>query len=358
MATIPTLQAIIAAQCLLFFLFLTTTGRLAFVANRVMAAILLTLGAQMALNLASSNLGNIASALMIALGFLYGPLFFAYSKTLAQQEKPTVIFYLRHLAVAPAVLIGALVAHIPAVLFAVGIFGSLAAYGLAMHRLLLEYRRVLGATRAGAERLSLYWLIRLLWIMVGLLILNISAVLLLNAGYPVLGFFFEAALYAGLLFLVTFIIFNGLEHPDLFSGIDAEDTAIARQAEAPTPELDPQEARDLFDRIEQLMAEKHLYLTPGLTVKSVGHQLVQPPRKVSLAINGLAGRNFSDYVNRWRINHACALLTDPERADLSVMDILLESGFNTKSAFNRCFKDVTGTTPAAYRKAHGAQNGE
>ena len=61
-------------------------------------------------------------------------------------------------------------------------------------------------------------------------------------------------------------------------------------------------------------------------------------------------KTFTGFVSEIRIGHACKLLQEPA---LSVNQVAYESGFNTLSNFNRQFREVTGQTPVAYRKAYG-----
>lgn len=59
-----------------------------------------------------------------------------------------------------------------------------------------------------------------------------------------------------------------------------------------------------------------------------------------------AGENFSDYVEKLRMEHACELLL---RTDKSIAEIALETGYNSDKTFRRAFKRVTGVQPTTYR---------
>jgi AraC-like DNA-binding protein len=61
----------------------------------------------------------------------------------------------------------------------------------------------------------------------------------------------------------------------------------------------------------------------------------------------LTHKTFSQFVNEYRVNHACRLLADE---DMSIALISLESGFNNLSHFNRQFKSITNLNPRDYRK--------
>ena len=61
----------------------------------------------------------------------------------------------------------------------------------------------------------------------------------------------------------------------------------------------------------------------------------------------LTRKTFSQFVNEYRIAHACRLLGNES---LSIAAISFDSGFNNLSHFNRQFKAITGSSPREYRK--------
>jgi AraC-like DNA-binding protein len=60
----------------------------------------------------------------------------------------------------------------------------------------------------------------------------------------------------------------------------------------------------------------------------------------------VTGYTFTDYVNKYRINHARKLLL----MDKNVTEACYESGFENLSHFNRTFKKFTGENPSVFRK--------
>ena len=76
-----------------------------------------------------------------------------------------------------------------------------------------------------------------------------------------------------------------------------------------------------------------------------------PARDLSQALNGVLGVSFSDFVNGYRVDEAKRLLRDPARQDDTILAVLYDAGFNSKSAFNRVFKLRTGETPSSYRRS-------
>lgn len=68
----------------------------------------------------------------------------------------------------------------------------------------------------------------------------------------------------------------------------------------------------------------------------------------SKIFNRLYSMRFNDYVNIYRFNEACTMLTE---SDLSITDISYESGFQSVRSFNNTFKRLSGISPSQYRKS-------
>jgi len=118
-------------------------------------------------------------------------------------------------------------------------------------------------------------------------------------------------------------------------------TAAAHTAAGPT-EAD----RGLLATLDTLMAGHQLYRDSNLTLARVARRLGVPARDLSVAANRCTGESFTRYVNGHRIAHAQRLLRG---TDLPVTEVMLESGFASKSSFNTEFRRVTGLTPSGYR---------
>ncbi len=110
------------------------------------------------------------------------------------------------------------------------------------------------------------------------------------------------------------------------------------------------EAEELADNIERFMEKEKPYLVSDLTLPDLANRLNVPPHHLSRVINETLGLNFFEFVNRYRIKEVKDKMMDPEFINFSLLGIAYESGFNTKSAFNRVFKKLTGMTPSAYKK--------
>ena len=137
--------------------------------------------------------------------------------------------------------------------------------------------------------------------------------------------------------------------------------SLTQPAAEPHPEIvepapsreEPEDPRaaDVEARLASLMQDHALYREPALTIGQVAKRSGYPEYLVSAVINRRLGGNFWEYVNRLRIEAACAALADPADSR-SVLEIAYDAGFTSKSTFNAAFKRLTGKTPSAFR--HGS----
>ena len=107
------------------------------------------------------------------------------------------------------------------------------------------------------------------------------------------------------------------------------------------PELEPMRARLLA-----LMAAEQPWLEPELTLTELAQRLRTNPSLLSKVINAGCGQNFNDFVNTYRVHEARRKLADPRFGHYSLVGVALESGFNSKSTFNRVFKKLLNQAPS------------
>jgi AraC-like DNA-binding protein len=110
--------------------------------------------------------------------------------------------------------------------------------------------------------------------------------------------------------------------------------------------------------VAQLMALRRLldhdkvFREPDLSVASLSKMLDIPEHRLRHLINRQLGhRNFSAFVNGYRLAEADAALSDPAQAAVPILTIALDAGFGSIGPFNRAFKAHTGLTPTEYRRA-------
>lgn len=102
--------------------------------------------------------------------------------------------------------------------------------------------------------------------------------------------------------------------------------------------------------LDRLMQVERTYREDGLTISGLALRLKLPEHRLRKLINQHLGhRNFSAYLNTWRIGEAKAALADPAQRDVPVSTIALDAGFASLGPFNRAFKADTGQTPSEFR---------
>ncbi|MEM8998378.1 MAG: AraC family transcriptional regulator, partial [Acidobacteriota bacterium] len=106
-----------------------------------------------------------------------------------------------------------------------------------------------------------------------------------------------------------------------------------------------------LQRIHDFMDAERPYLDGELTLADLADAVAIPKHHVSMVINIERQQNFFQFVNSYRVDAARGLLSDPGEARETLLNIAYRAGFQSKAAFNRVFKKVTGETPGQYRKA-------
>ena len=129
----------------------------------------------------------------------------------------------------------------------------------------------------------------------------------------------------------------------------------ARKAGAlPSRDTDPEKLppSDAVLREKLLrLVEGGFYRETGLTIGRLAAEVGYPEHQVRRLINGHLGyRNFSAFLNRYRVDEARRQLADPERARTPVLTIALDLGYASIGPFNRSFRERTGVTPTEYRR--------
>ncbi|MDP2079894.1 MAG: AraC family transcriptional regulator [Pseudotabrizicola sp.] len=164
----------------------------------------------------------------------------------------------------------------------------------------------------------------------------------------------------------AFIVYDFLTNSGWISGhlISVVQTAfvviigIAAAFGRSTPEdaetaaaFDPSDLSDhqqVLSRLDDLFAKDGLHRSEDLSLRRLSRRLGLPDRRASEAVNRLRGVNLSQFVNKYRIQDACGLLSE---TDQSILQVALAVGFASKSNFYREFKRIIGLTPSAWRMA-------
>jgi AraC-like DNA-binding protein len=151
-------------------------------------------------------------------------------------------------------------------------------------------------------------------------------------------------------FSVTcWLVLKALYKPEIFRGIDAGLNSVETLVDS-GKESDVEEKKEEIAALKKYMEEKEPFLDAKLTIRDLAEQVGLPEKELSVLINHHMEKHFFDFVNEYRVEKAKSLLHDPAQSELTILEILYQVGFNSKSSFNTAFKKYTHKTPSQYRK--------
>ena len=128
---------------------------------------------------------------------------------------------------------------------------------------------------------------------------------------------------------------------------------IAAVPDIPGQSVALEDAHDqkLVDALMRLMGDERIYRHDNITIGTLATKLGIPEYRLRRLINQRLGyRNFNVFLNNHRIEEAKAALADPTQAEVPVITIAMDDGFQSLGPYNRAFKATTGVTPTEYRR--------
>lgn len=117
-----------------------------------------------------------------------------------------------------------------------------------------------------------------------------------------------------------------------------------------TKRIDDQEAKELLNTLIRLMEEEYLYKDTDIKLQKIAKRIHVSGHKLSQLLNDNLGKNFTTFVNDYRIAEAKRLLQEEQKITLEAIGF--EAGFSSKSSFYATFKKVVGKTPSEYQKQY------
>lgn len=104
----------------------------------------------------------------------------------------------------------------------------------------------------------------------------------------------------------------------------------------------------MAQKISDYMMVEKPYLKQDITLNELSILLSINPKYLSQVINEKFNKNFTEFINGYRIEEAKNFFHQDRLKYITIVGIAEESGFNSKSAFYNAFKKVTGSSPTAY----------
>jgi AraC-like DNA-binding protein len=119
--------------------------------------------------------------------------------------------------------------------------------------------------------------------------------------------------------------------------------------------LNPQFAEVCIQKLKHLMEAKKMYRDPDISLQLLAEKMSITSHVLSQLLNEKLNRNFSDFINFYRIEEAKRILQSPKAEEQKIITVAFDVGFNTKVAFYNAFKKYTNMTPSEYRKKAGSE---
>lgn len=317
---------------------------------------------------------------------LFGPLLFLYTKSVIYKDfrfrltmllhaVPFFLFLIfsvlsyhsQNTEMKKFILTSAGKQEMPLALYGIGIllYVQFYSYTFFALSLLRKYNTAISNKFSETNSINLNWLkstIVLFMIVIGVGVFNSFITLT-----PLISYFsITLTLIIVAIFLfISRVLFKALRQPEIFEGIredDAEDIVKEKPDVMPGPQKSiPKYAGSSLTNAEKMQVKLQLlaymqkerpFLEPQLTIEELADMLKIKPKNLSQVINECLNQNFFDFINRYRIEEARRLLTNPSDKKITVQEVLYKVGFNSKSSFNTLFKKYTGVTPSEFKKTN------
>jgi len=147
-----------------------------------------------------------------------------------------------------------------------------------------------------------------------------------------------AIVFSFILYLIISILLYRKKTDDLF---------LLNNQKYSGKRIDSTEAAILSEKLENIMNAKSLYKNPNLSLQDVSQEMNISTHQLSQFLNNNLNKNFTSFVNEFRIKEACKIITSNDK--LTLESVGYDVGFNSKSTFFSAFKKHTGTTPLNYQ---------
>lgn len=355
--SITIIHSLIIWQSLLFAIVLLTPKYLKKKGNLFLALFLLTLGLHFTYNILLTNqlYLDILPQFSCTYGYLYGPFIFFYIKYHLHKDfhfKPVhFIHFIPFVTVISVTLFGFSICNKAMYL----VVPVMLVYCLLGFIDLNTYKKTIRQIVSNHDRGELKWIKTLLIFMLIVLLLNLIQMRIGSIKILSLEIQLEHIVQLGILVIVNIITYQGLKNPLFFQQISKEQLNIVQKNkdQKRSDVAHDETYKKLASKLETYMQQEKPYLNSELDLSTLAKILDVHPKTLSIAINQILHCSFSEYINSYRINEAKALLENNTDEQLTIMEVMYDVGFNSRSVFNTLFKKKTGLTPSQYKKQQG-----
>ncbi len=222
-------------------------------------------------------------------------------------------------------------------------------YFTAVFLLLRKAKKLYLENNSGGSLNSYNWLFQLTSVLAVLYLIVILKNIFKFSDYSYVSDWIKIGILVLQLFIICWYLYKALNDPGLFRNIDSK-LKLVSEIILEEKKIEPEILNEDLLKLKKYMIDEKPFLNPALTIQDISKEMNVPVRELSVLINHQLGQHFYDFVNTYRIENAMEILKDATKSKVTILEILYEVGFNSKSSFNTAFKKQTGNTPTEYRK--------
>lgn len=221
--------------------------------------------------------------------------------------------------------------------------------------LLRNHRKNIAQYFSDLDKIDLKWLKYLVWSMGAVtLFILFSAAVKVRTNFAN-AFHTEQYIFSAATLWVFGLGYYGLRQTPVFTNATQADLLERSNDVQKRSKLNPTDAEGYQQLLFQYMEREQPYLHSKLTLDQLADGVQIPAPVLSQLLNETLGQNFFQFINGYRVEEVKKRLQNPKYKNLTILGIALESGFNSKAAFNRIFKLHSGVTPSTYLKGQTAK---
>jgi AraC-like DNA-binding protein len=128
------------------------------------------------------------------------------------------------------------------------------------------------------------------------------------------------------------------------SGMSSEQTPSARALTG----FSEAEIENLKTRLYEVLENEKPYLNDSLTLGELADLIPISDKKLSELLNKHVCISFYDLINNYRVETVKQKMRSPVGKQFTLLAMAFDSGFKSKTSFNRVFKQKTGVSPSQY----------
>ena len=222
-------------------------------------------------------------------------------------------------------------------------------YFTAVFLLLRKAKKLYLENNSGGSLNSYNWLFQLTSVLAVIYLIVILKNMFKFSDYSYVSDWIKIGILVLQPFIICWYLYKALHDPGLFRNIDSR-LKLVSDIISDAQKIEPEILNEDLVKLKKYMIDEKPFLDPALTIQDISKKMNVPVRELSVLINHQLRQHFFDFVNTYRIENAMTILKDPAKSKVTILEILYEVGFNSKSSFNTAFKKHTGTTPTEFRK--------